>query len=299
MVQYYGPREDLGFRFVHSYVLPFPEWPALLHVSDAAFIPGHRGDEHLHHALELTYIISGSGERHVNGHVHRLVARDYHVVAAGELHMPRADHQDPFHYVTIGLKLEHVPAFSDSEVAQAFARIHPLRARVVPGGAGGDRAFRRLIAELGKAELDPRLRSLRLLMVQTLVCEIVVRFARCVLGGDRREEEPEVVRPAIQDLLAWLGTRLRQPPGTAEMAKRLGLSPGHFITTFRRELGRTPLEHMTAMRIAEAARRLASGEDTVSSIAQDLGFCSSRYFSQVFRKARGCTPREWRERNRP
>ncbi len=298
MVQYYGPREDLGFRFVHSYVLPFPEWPALVHVSEASFIPGHRGHEHIHHCTEITYVISGAGERHVHGHAHRIKPCDYHVVTPGELHRSYADRQDPFRYVTIGLRTDLLPVAASAEVGLAFARIQALTGRIVPGGKGGERAFRRLIAELSQAEADPQLRPLRLMMVQTLVAEIVLRDTRCVHSGDSPQAaEPETVSPPNEALLAWMGARLGRPPGIPEMAARLGLSPGHFIATFRRELGRTPIAYLTALRIAEASRRLAGSDDAIASIAEDLGFCSSRYFSQVFRRERGCTPRAWRERH--
>lgn len=299
MPQYFGVREDLGFRYVRSYVLPFPEWPVLVHASETAFIPGHRGEEHLHHALELTYVVSGRGERFVNGHAHPLGPHDYHVVAGGELHASRSDRRDPFRYITLGLRIDQLPSATDVQVAEALARVRPLSARVVRGGAGGERGFRRLIAELGLAEREPRFRPLRLLMVQSLVTEIVARFARQVLDADPpADEEPEPVRPPLQELLAWMATRLRRPPRIAEMAQRMQLSPGHFIASFRRACGRTPKAHIAALRLAEASRRLISTEDRVARIAEDLGFCSSRYFSQVFRRARGISPSAWRERHR-
>jgi AraC-like DNA-binding protein len=299
MVQYHGPRPDLGLDFVHSY-LALPEWRTLTHASEGAFIPGHRGDEHVHSAHEITYLLSGRGERIVDGHAHALQPRDYHLTWPGELHFWRADRKTPCRYVTLGVDLGSLPAARTREVAMAFERLRPLHNRVVRGSVDAEKPFRRLLAELDRAETEPALRPLCVLVAQALTTEIVVRFARCVLEGGftaADESEPAPLRPGIQALLSWLRGRLADPPTVHEMARRVGLSRGHFIAAFRREVGRTPIEYLTAARIAEAARKLRAGDGSVGEVSAALGFSTARYFSQVFRRVKGCTPSDWQRRH--
>ena len=66
---------------------------------------------------------------------------------------------------------------------------------------------------------------------------------------------------------------------------------------FKRAFGRTPLEHLTRLRVEAAAERLRSDpRASVTDVALDLGFCSSQYFAEVFKRVMGTTPRRWRER---
>ncbi|MBA3845560.1 MAG: helix-turn-helix transcriptional regulator, partial [Planctomycetes bacterium] len=88
---------------------------------------------------------------------------------------------------------------------------------------------------------------------------------------------------------------LDTPPTLAEMAAWAGVSPGHLALRFKRVYGRTPLEHVTRLRIEEAARRLRDDpRDSVTDVALDLGFCSSQYFAEVFKRVQGVTPSAWR-----
>ncbi len=297
MLEFYGVRPELGFRFVHSYFRPLPEWAPLVHASEAVFTSGRRGNEHLHQVAEITYVARGLGSRVVNGRVHALQARDFHLTLPGELHRPIADRADPFRYFTLGIDLDRLPTAQIPEVVEAMAAVRPLGARVVRGGAGCERPCRGRIEELARLESGRRHRRLGIVMVQSLVTEIVVRFVEAALAGERRELEPEPVRPEIQELLTRLRERLANPPSISAMAASVGLSRGHFITTFRREVGRTPVEFMTALRIGEASRRLEYTDEPVSGIARSLGFSSARYFCAVFRKAKGCPPSAWQRRH--
>ena len=103
--------------------------------------------------------------------------------------------------------------------------------------------------------------------------------------------------PARLPLARLASTRRTQEDDEARSPfADVGLTPSHFTVAFKREVGVTPLEYLTTLRIDEAARRLRSGNEAVTGIAMDLGFSSSQYFSLVFKQRKGCTPSEWRGR---
>jgi AraC-like DNA-binding protein len=170
--------------------------------------------------------------------------------------------------------------------------------RVLPGAYGIEPIFRRLIDELDRTDSpveDGRSsveRTLKVLMAQALLMEMMVFIARHQLGLNQPHSRH---RAATPELRAWLEQRLDNPPALREMAAQAHLSPAHFAVAFKRETGLTPLEYLTNLRIEVASTRLrAERRVSITQIALDLGFSSPQYFGMVFQKLKGCTPSQWR-----
>ncbi|MBA2479498.1 MAG: AraC family transcriptional regulator [Planctomycetes bacterium] len=315
--RYRGSAERLGYRLLHSHEAPLPEMPVVTHVSEAVCGPHHERATHSHPVFEICFVLAGRGVRTIGDHRTVVGPGDVYVIRPGEPHGARADPQDPYHFFVIGfdpawiaLRSPDGPARTPgADVRMAMAETSALEdemrildQRIIHGGDGAEHIFRRMLAELDRLESDPRKRALTVIMLQALIVELLVFVTRCSIAnreratGSFRLRAP--VRSEFQQLLQWMQARLGDPPSLAEMAERVGLSPAHFAVAFKREVGQTPLEHLNELRIAEAARRLvADPTAAITGIALDLGFSSSQYFSLVFRKSKGCTPREWRARN--
>ncbi len=82
------------------------------------------------------------------------------------------------------------------------------------------------------------------------------------------------------------------------VAKYVGLSSAHFSTVFSQTLGRSFINYLTAMRIEKAKELLANTSMKLSAIAMEIGYNEPNYFSHVFRKTEGITPKEYRNQVR-
>lgn len=80
-----------------------------------------------------------------------------------------------------------------------------------------------------------------------------------------------------------------------EVAAQVNLSPSHFSTVFSQETGKTFKEYLTEMRIAKAKELLRTTVSRSSEIAEQTGYNDPHYFSFVFRKITGCSPKEFRQ----
>ena len=74
------------------------------------------------------------------------------------------------------------------------------------------------------------------------------------------------------------------------------MSAAHFSTVFSQTMGRSFINYLTAMRIERAKELLASTNQKLASIAMEIGYNEPNYFSHVFRKLEGITPKEYRSR---
>lgn len=79
-----------------------------------------------------------------------------------------------------------------------------------------------------------------------------------------------------------------------EVAAVVDVSPNYFSAIFSQEMGTTFIEYVTKKRMDKAKKLLKQGNMHTSDVASEVGYKDSHYFSFVFKKTQGCTPREYR-----
>lgn len=87
---------------------------------------------------------------------------------------------------------------------------------------------------------------------------------------------------------------LRHPWTLVELAGIACMSEEHLRRVCRKEIGRSPMQHVTFLRLQKAVQLLSVTDDKVESIAYDVGFDSASTFSNTFKKWIGWRPSEQR-----
>lgn len=78
------------------------------------------------------------------------------------------------------------------------------------------------------------------------------------------------------------------------VAGAIGVSSNYFSSIFSQEMQITFIEYVTKKRMEKAKKLLSQTQLHSSEIAGEVGYKDSHYFSFVFKKTVGCTPREYR-----
>lgn len=81
------------------------------------------------------------------------------------------------------------------------------------------------------------------------------------------------------------------------VANHVAMSAAYFSTVFSQTTGRSFISYLTAMRIERAKELLTGTSMKLSDIALKIGYSEPNYFSHVFRKTTGMTPKEYRNQN--
>ncbi|WP_238652491.1 response regulator [Paenibacillus piscarius] len=79
------------------------------------------------------------------------------------------------------------------------------------------------------------------------------------------------------------------------VAGHLQISSIHLRTTFKRETGQSLLDYTTEYRIGLAKQLLLSGEYKIYEVSEKVGYKTSQYFSQVFKKTTGIQPKDFQQ----
>lgn len=81
-----------------------------------------------------------------------------------------------------------------------------------------------------------------------------------------------------------------------DLAKKVGISPRHFIRRFKKATDETPLGYLQQIRIERAKDYLETTLETVNGITQVIGYENSSSFRKLFKDATGLSPSEYRSR---
>lgn len=80
-----------------------------------------------------------------------------------------------------------------------------------------------------------------------------------------------------------------------ELADLVGMSPTAFSRFFKLRTGRSISDYIIDIRLGNATRLLVDSTMSVAEICYDCGFNNVSHFNRIFRKKKGCSPREFRE----
>ena len=80
----------------------------------------------------------------------------------------------------------------------------------------------------------------------------------------------------------------------AEVADRVDFSESHFMRYFKENMGTSFIDYLRDYRLTMAARLLLVSDDTILSVAEEVGFENLSNFNRAFKKKYGVTPREYR-----
>jgi AraC-like DNA-binding protein len=83
-------------------------------------------------------------------------------------------------------------------------------------------------------------------------------------------------------------------PSVNFMASQLNLSSKYLSDLLKQETGKTALELIHLYMISEAKNMLVGGDRNISEIAYQLGFDNPPYFSRLFKKEVGMSPKEFK-----
>ena len=134
--------------------------------------------------------------------------------------------------------------------------------------------------------------------VRMLVQQLLMRLGRSLdKQGSPNLQPGDLVRSdALRSVRMEVHERLDEHWTVAKMAQLAHMSASRFAVLYKRVLGVSPAEDLIEARLARARELLTNSGTSVGEVAAQTGFKNPSYFSRIFRRRVGTTPRDHHRR---
>lgn len=201
-----------------------------------------------------------------------------------------------------------IAAINDDDFDQAQSMFTVIMADTVNKSASFDHVYTQiydLIFTLAHAAVDRGLDPEKCLQITMDYCK-AGRFMTSLEGLGKIAQDTfsqliscmsESTRPrkrAVDAMRGYIKSHLPVSFSLADVAASVDLSPYYASRIFKEDQGMTIMEYATEMKLAEAKNLLSNPSFRIEEIAARVGYADASYFSRLFKKHTGISPRQYR-----
>ncbi len=285
-----------GFSGERALVLPIvivrlmEESPltSMLHITDIGYYP--KAKHHFRERKEpinqyvFIYCIDGAGHYRIGQQEYSVSANQYFILPAGLPHAYASDKSNPWTIYWIHFK---------GELASHYAKdvLHPMDIKPEIHSRISTRInlFEEIFNTLKNGYSNENLHYVSSLFHYYLGS---LRY----IQQYRQATSSEVVDDNIVEVaIHYIKENLEKQITLQDIASHIGYSSSHFSMLFKKKTGHSPLAYTNLLKIQEACLMLDSTDMKINQICYKIGIEDTYYFSRLFSKLMGISPREYRK----
>lgn len=237
--------------------------------------PGVRDHYLIHH------VISGKGYLNVKQKSYTLNAGDSFLIYPGTEASYTADTKEPWEYAWVGFN------GSDAPIILKATDFTPARPVITNTPYGEDITHQLLhIYDVRGNDFESAVE-----MTGRLYTTLAL-----YLKGAAHTPVQNNYHTYVQKAVEYIAAHYSYPITIEDIADYVGLSRSHLFRSFEIVLQISPKEYLSQFRIKQACYLLKNTNLTITAIANSVGFESSLYFSKAFKKAKGISPRDYKQK---
>lgn len=254
-------------------------------------------DFHWHDGPELSVVVDGRMEYFVNDRRYVMEAGDCVFVNSGAMHSGHALDGEGCHYLVVSFLTGAIDGAADGFFAESFFG-GVLDAQVLPSMLFEAQNGEVASACIAVYEAIKKKEDGWELLVKGLLCQLWYLLYREAKRQSAAPSENSAPVARIKKAIRYMNENYAAKLSLDEIAAACNLSKSEFCRCFKRITRQTAFEYLMDLRIRKSLRLLESDGLSVTDTALASGFSSSSYYTEVFRRYMGCTPREYLQRKK-
>ncbi len=255
---------------------------------------------HFHPEYELTYILSGYGQRFVGDSVERFGTGDWILLGPNLHHCWRSD--DEFYKANstercVALVVQFSSVLLDNTI-RALPEFSAVAAFLDQAGRGisFDADTRCISPDTELLSLLTDTPTEQILHLIRLLCRLSQQPAvRFLTAGHFSSQPNRAETERLARVLTHSMQHFRRPLPLTEIADVAHLSEAAFCRYFRQRTHKTFVTYLTELRISHARQLLVRSELSISQVALESGFQNAAHFHRVFLRMTGQSPLQFRQ----
>lgn len=256
----------------------------LIYVSKSKYEGDWHSAQHSHYFTELFYIVSGKGNFMVEGEIFPVKENELVVVNPNINHTEKSMDESPLEYIVLGI-YGVVFNFSKEE--------HRDKYSVFDFSENKEEVFGYLMSLIKEIEQKK--------MNYELICQNIldVLLIKIMRNADHvtinKVELSKKISNECNKVKRYLDSKYSDNITLDDLVELTHISKYYLIHVFTEYSGLSPIKYLNHKRITESKNLLENTDHSVADISLSVGFSSQSYFSQVFKKAMGVSPNEYRK----
>lgn len=292
-----------GFKGERSLIMPemilklAQEDPVLknLHITDIGYYPHatyhYRERTSPIDQYVLIYCVKGSGRYSVNGKQYEVKANQYFILPAMTPHAYASNNDDPWTIYWIHFRGNLARYYADGTEAPITVTSN-ISSRI----ADRNEIFEDIFLTLSDGYTIENLRYTTSLLHFYLGS---LRYLPLYRKFHKRAIENEEQTHAITNAaLKYMEENIERQITLQDLAQYTGYSASHFSAIFKSNTGHSPLSYFNILKIKKACELLDTTDMKINQISCKVGIDDSYYFSRLFTKTIGISPKKYRESNK-
>lgn len=102
------------------------------------------------------------------------------------------------------------------------------------------------------------------------------------------------MHPVIVQVIRYIEKEYQSPITIQLLADQFAINSSYLSTLFKQNMGMNLSSYLTKTRMKKAVELLESGKYRISDIAEIVGYKTSAYFAEQFKKEYGCNPKDYK-----
>ena len=248
-------------------------------------------DNHFHQYYELYYCKYSTCSYFVNNRILELHSGDFLLVPPREMHYTKYNSATPCTRINIYFKYSDLvdnTFFTNEDFKKYFTTIEVFH---VPN-AYQNKINEHLQNMLAEDKIDDNYSAVNLRLYLKQLFFLCMRFCKF------NQSTPAIINTLDEQILTalrYISDNYAETLSLESVASISGLSYTYFSKKFKLTTGMRFKEYLNIVRLKHAATELATTNISITEIAINCGFNDSNYFTDVFKKIYGLSPRKYRK----